>query len=498
MLTNKRKSRCFFRSKEGRRVVKLTCSTAPEYEWRLVVQLRIKTGAANATILKVVDKDVFEFYPKSHPLSVEVTNNTIGIVKFELRVLNQLIEALPTFEEGDLAIHFSKGTPIHVYRDLIGLYSPYMKFEEFFLEKCTESAEKTYVEDFPKEAFVEMLYHIYPTLRPLYRNMRDIAKAAVAFQVVPIVYALSRHLWNFNGRSSCSRWCMGSFNQTGFEPESFFGAEIYRKLVCPAILAGKQNDYGVQFIARPYVQPDFFSQESALNKANVVLIFRRTPFYVNRGIIQAHGMSKFTVTSEGYLHALFTREMEEQCVKDVLVPGEVLVALLCSLYPLGPEVPLQFLRAAIVFCHDHDWIHMKNRLEQCLLQEPPDSCDAYRDQILFAEHFGLRNMITTCIQRAEASCNAFASELIAREDFNLISSETRDLIMDRLCSGWGLEPKHVNKLATREPTSFRERQIGLTSGGAKLNGDERNTATLAEMNSDHYFGSVRELCVVKN
>ncbi|RCN33179.1 hypothetical protein ANCCAN_21001 [Ancylostoma caninum] len=188
--------------------------------------------------------------------------------------------------------------------------------------------------------------------------------------------------------------------------------------------------------------------------------------------------------------------MEEQCAKSVILPGEVLVSLFCSLYPLGPAVPIKFLRAAIVFCHDHDWHHAKSKLEQDLMQEPPDSTDTYRDQIIFAETFNLQNMLTVCVQRAEGSCNTFANELIKRDDFKLISAPTRDLILDRVCSGWGLEPKHVNRLATREPTSFRERQVGLARGGPRAFEDERKAGTLAEMASEYYFGPVGEVCVV--
>ncbi|VDK64655.1 unnamed protein product, partial [Cylicostephanus goldi] len=172
---------------------------------------------------------------------------------------------------------------------------------------------------------------------------------------------------------------------------------------------------------------------------------------------------------------------------------QVLVALFSSLYPLGPPIPINFLRAAIVFCHDHDWHHIKSRLEQDLLQQPPETREAYRDQIIFAEKFKLTNMLTVSIQRAEGSCNKFANELIKNNELSMISLSTRDLIMDRVCSGWGLEPKHVNRLATREPTSFRERQIGLIRGGPRAFEDERNAATLAEMVSDYYFGPVGEI-----
>ncbi|KAK5984312.1 hypothetical protein GCK32_020355, partial [Trichostrongylus colubriformis] len=41
---------------DGVRTVSLSCVTSPAYEWRLNTQMRIKTGIAGSSILKVVDK----------------------------------------------------------------------------------------------------------------------------------------------------------------------------------------------------------------------------------------------------------------------------------------------------------------------------------------------------------------------------------------------------------------------------------------------------------
>ncbi|XGW08223.1 hypothetical protein V3C99_010936 [Haemonchus contortus] len=181
----------------GVRTVYFSCVTSPDYEWRLNTQMRIKTGTAGSTALRVVDKDVFEFYPRCDPVSVELMSDAISIVKFELRILNKLIERLPTFREGDLIVLFSDGSTIKVHRELVALFSTYIK-------KCTEGSEVTSVENFSKKAFIEMLYHIYPTLRPLYRNLRDFAKAAVSYESTPLIYQLSKHLVNFNTRSVSS------------------------------------------------------------------------------------------------------------------------------------------------------------------------------------------------------------------------------------------------------------------------------------------------------
>ncbi|KAK5964314.1 hypothetical protein GCK32_012040 [Trichostrongylus colubriformis] len=191
--------------------------------------------------------------------------------------------------------------------------------------------------------------------------MRDYAKAAVSYQAAPLVYELSKHLVNYNTRSmsleqklraaldlelgpaveelvyrAAQDGVWSHLIKLGFEPENFFGMEVYRKLVCPAVLAGRQNDYGKQYIEKPYTLPDFFSDKAIQDTSNAVFLFRRTPFFVNRGLLEAHGTSKFAVNSEGLLQALFTREMEKECSRGDLLPGEVVVSLLNSMYPLGP------------------------------------------------------------------------------------------------------------------------------------------------------------------
>ncbi|RCN46928.1 hypothetical protein ANCCAN_06968 [Ancylostoma caninum] len=257
----------------------LSCTTSSEYEWLLNTQMRIKTGSMESSVLKVVDKDVFEFYPRCEPISVEIMGDAVATVKFELRILNKLIEPLPTFKNGNLTIRFDDGSSIQVYRHLLALYSPYIK-------KCTENSTVTYVEDFPKDAFIELLYHIYPTLRPIYCNIRDFAKAAIAFQATPLIYLLSKHLVEFNTRAmsleqklhaaldfelcpaieelvyrAAQDGVWSHLIKLGFEPETFFGPEVYKKVVCPAIVAGRQNEYGTPLIPSPYQQPDFFSEE---------------------------------------------------------------------------------------------------------------------------------------------------------------------------------------------------------------------------------------------
>ncbi|KAK6014189.1 hypothetical protein OSTOST_20457 [Ostertagia ostertagi] len=310
--------------------------------------MRIKTGPANSTISKVVDKDVFEFYPKCDPVTVELMSDEIATVKFELRILNRrsassfiaerVIEPLPRFEEGDLTVLFSDGSSIKVYRELVSLYSTYIK-------ECTEDSEITTVETFPKQAFIEMLYHIYPTLRPIYRNMRDYAKAAVSYQATPLIYELSKHLVNYNTRSVSKNRYVSYFRRMILQAK-LVGTAIEFCELGPAQV-GRQSEYGKPFIEKPFTLPDFFSEKAAENPSNTAFVFRRTPFYVNRGILEAHGTNKFAVNSEGLLQALFTKELEKECARGELLPGEVVVSLLNSLYPLGPAVPPQYLRG----CH---------------------------------------------------------------------------------------------------------------------------------------------------
>ncbi|VDL67792.1 unnamed protein product [Nippostrongylus brasiliensis] len=117
---------CYLSFKEKRCVVYLNVTTSSDYEWHLNTQMRIKTGHVESSVLKVVDKDVFEFYPRSDPVSVDIISKAVATVKFELRILNKIIEPLPTFEDGDLTVLFGDGTTIKVYRDLLALYSQYI------------------------------------------------------------------------------------------------------------------------------------------------------------------------------------------------------------------------------------------------------------------------------------------------------------------------------------------------------------------------------------
>ena len=74
----------------GTRRVYLSVQSTTPAEWNLLVQLRIKTGS-QSNILNVVDKDVFKFDAFSYPLNVEIQNNDVKFLKFEMRVLNLVI-----------------------------------------------------------------------------------------------------------------------------------------------------------------------------------------------------------------------------------------------------------------------------------------------------------------------------------------------------------------------------------------------------------------------
>uniref|UniRef100_A0A1I7UYV7 ATP-dependent DNA helicase n=1 Tax=Caenorhabditis tropicalis TaxID=1561998 RepID=A0A1I7UYV7_9PELO len=77
----------------------------------------------------------------------------------------------------------------------------------------------------------------------------------------------------------------------------------------------------------------------------------------------------------------------------------------------------------------------------------------------------------------------------------MLKDRTREGIMDRMCSGWGLNPM-VNRLSTRYPTTFYHRTVNLQRGKAVVVGEGRAIDTLNSLISEHAFGEPNELIVV--
>uniref|UniRef100_A0A1I7UYV8 Piwi domain-containing protein n=1 Tax=Caenorhabditis tropicalis TaxID=1561998 RepID=A0A1I7UYV8_9PELO len=212
----------------GVRRVFLTVQSSSPSEWQLLVQLRIKTGC-QWNILNVVDKDVFKFDSFSYPLDVQIENDDVKCLKFEMRVLN------------------------------------FMTFIERFQAAIQNRLE--------------------PAIREL------------AFR------AAIDGTWNH-------------MIQGGFEPENFCGR-----------------------------------QEGDTTKSTI--LFRGTKFYINSGLLAAHGKEMLCIGQNEEFIARYTPDFHRECARGDLIPGEVLIQLLTYMHPMGSVPHPDMIRACIVFAYDH-------------------------------------------------------------------------------------------------------------------------------------------------
>ncbi|CAD6195745.1 unnamed protein product [Caenorhabditis auriculariae] len=493
------------------RHIYMSVTTEADSEWFLLVQLRIKTGE-NASVLNVVDKDVFRFDSFTRPLSVELQTTEVKFLKLEMRVLNTLYLEHPRFLDGDTLISFEDGPSIRVYKHILYLLSDYM--DEF--EKQSSHIQVSHI---PRKAFLELLYQAYPTRRPIYGNFRSLSLAAVGLRCNSLINHLSRHIVEFNSRplSFEERFRAAIDNQLapaiqeiafraardgtwdrliqkGFEAESFCGKSVYTQLVCPAIIKGRRAGLDDTLLKEDAPVPDFLSKDPNDDSKSAIL-FRGTTFYMNSGLLAAHGRQKFSIGRNEEYIAIYSLDFQNECGKMNLLPGEVLLSVLHYMMPLGPMPQAEMLRAAIVFCHDHEWNILKEDLEQELLHEPPLTVIQYMSQLKFAEKYGLVNMLRTNVQRAEASCHQIANHIVASGQIDELQKSTSEAIVDRMCSGWGLHPS-VNRLATRMPTKFTERCVELERGSVLARGPGRLCDTLVSMQSEYAFGMPTEMVVV--
>lgn len=167
---------------------------------------------------------------------------------------------------------------------------------------------------------------------------------------------------------------------------------------------------------------------------------------MNSGLLAAHGTGTLCTGQNGEYIARYTTDFHRECARGDLLPGEVLVQLLTYMHPMGDVPHPDMIRACIVFAHDQGWNIVKESLE--LEFEPPTTPDEYMSQLVFADKFELKNLLRVNIQRAESSCRELAEILEKHGKLKLLKDRTREGIMDRMCSGWGLNPV-VNRLSTR-------------------------------------------------
>uniref|UniRef100_A0A915A0B5 BTB domain-containing protein n=3 Tax=Parascaris univalens TaxID=6257 RepID=A0A915A0B5_PARUN len=163
----------------------------PLTEWYCTAQLRIKCGPEDRSKgVQVVDRGVFHFGKRAHPISIQIRDSRVKRIKFELRFVTKVYESLPRFESGDITIKFKFGDTMQADKSLLALHSSYMA------TKLKDASPDAVVElgDFEREAFIELLYQIYDTIRPISANFILLSKAAVAYRAERILERITSYL----------------------------------------------------------------------------------------------------------------------------------------------------------------------------------------------------------------------------------------------------------------------------------------------------------------
>ncbi|EJW75121.1 hypothetical protein WUBG_13972, partial [Wuchereria bancrofti] len=165
-------------------------------EWKYTAQLRIKTGSAGKQQgVRVVDKLLVEFGNRTPPLSLNVTDTKVKRIKFEMRLINKLYEQLPTFQSGgDVILLFEQNEKLYVDKALLAVHSRYMA------SMLHDAAPSAIIDMcfFDRDDFLELLYQIYATSRPISANLFALSRAAISYKADIILARITKFISNLD------------------------------------------------------------------------------------------------------------------------------------------------------------------------------------------------------------------------------------------------------------------------------------------------------------
>ncbi|KAK0406150.1 hypothetical protein QR680_018396 [Steinernema hermaphroditum] len=474
---------------DGRYSIILKGENRIPMEWSYIIQMRIRTGHEKSRVMTVVDADVFELGNREEPIVIDINDPYVEKLRFDIRFIRQMNDPFPVYDHGNVELRFNDGQPnLRVHKELLALHSTYMA------EHLQNVEDGSILEmgNTPRSCFLEVLHQIYRIQRPIWADFRALTFGALAYQVQTVIEVLVQHLVNYDRFSleqkliEASRLQLidaigelafraeqnGSWSYLigrGFDAAEELGEPIYHMVICPAIVKAKYSQFGEPY--KKSVIPEYNLGSPSLEEQRMAcpLVISGRTLWVNRGVLMLCGTERFGRGNCGELYPLVTGALQEALSAAKVDLYDALEALFLYLYPGQKTIRIEF-----------------EELELMLADEPPFTPQILLDHLMYAENYGLENLRRMCLLRVEGSCQAIAAQMVNLPEFQqVLSARTRQMVLDRHCSGWALS---WTKLWSKVPTKRLVRGVTNDVGGPKPCELENALHTFRCGGSDMAFG----------
>uniref|UniRef100_A0A0R3RTB3 BTB domain-containing protein n=1 Tax=Elaeophora elaphi TaxID=1147741 RepID=A0A0R3RTB3_9BILA len=457
-------------------------------EWKYTTQLRIKTGTAERHQgMRLVDKLLVEFGNRIPPLSLSVTNT-------------KLYEQLPTFQSGgDVILLFGGNEKLYVDKALLAVHSRYMA------SMLHDAAPNAIIDMcfFGRNDFVELLYQIYGTKRPISANLYALSRAAISYRADVILTRITKFISNLDMDliskfqlaiqleldhtlielvyDAEQRGMWRDLIEQGFEPKSL-GIEIYHRIICPAIIK-------LRYQSLPVTHSQF-NFHIPQHPYTVPLLVPGQTLYVNKGILSLYNINILGNLQGGYFLRI-TSKLAASCANAGITVIDLILKMLKHMYPSQAVVPGPYIRPMMLLAEEHGMKRLLNSLCEMLALEPTLSPARMLENFKLASRYHHSNLLNANLLRMEGSFKRKVGEMVTLERFDELPDELQQQILDRQCSGWALNDQHLANV----PTTNIKRRISLIGGGLKPNAYESdpNLQTFQGMKSVEAFGPAEEM-----
>uniref|UniRef100_A0A183VB03 RNA-dependent RNA polymerase n=1 Tax=Toxocara canis TaxID=6265 RepID=A0A183VB03_TOXCA len=253
--------------------------------------------------------------------------------------------------------------------------------------------------NFESEPFMELLYQIYDTCRPISANFSLLSKAAISYRAERILERITSYIISKQiGLEQKLRVAVelelddalaeivfraeqrGEWTQLiskGFEPCSL-GREVYRQIICPAIVEGKLRRYGSCYKE----QNSGFDLYTPIPPFTVSMKLGGKTLHINKGIIELHNTKgcikrntrKFSLNysfcslslqrrpSADEIKLRQSAELSALCAHAGIAVEDLIELMFLHIYPQHDLVPAYCLRPMMLLAHENGMNKLLNSL----------------------------------------------------------------------------------------------------------------------------------------